>query len=127
MDIDLYKDSEKIIELKYNDIELKKNKFIIKKNLDIPIMINFYLPDCKHCKKIVNVWEDTSIRFNNDFKFYSVNCNDIDNNNDLISRELKIKEYPSIMYTKKDNLSKLLKYNGRITNDDMLYFISYYI
>ena len=34
MDIDLYKDSEKIIELKYDDIELKKNKFIIKKNLD---------------------------------------------------------------------------------------------
>ena len=31
------------------------------------------------------------------------------------------------MYTKKDNLSKLLKYTGRITNDDMLYFISFYI
>ena len=127
MDEDLYKDSRLVKELKHNDFKIVKDKFILKDDCNLPIIINFYLPSCKHCRKIVRLWNEISIRFNNDFKFYSINCDDVNNNNDLLCKKLKIKEYPSILYSLKSDSNKYIKYRGRINKDDLLYFISYYI
>ena len=127
MNIDLYENSRLIKELKYNDFKLVKKNYLLKENSNIPVIMNFYLPTCKHCKKIVELWNELSIRFNNDFKFYSINCDDIDNNNDILCKKLKIKEYPSILFSIKSNLNKYQKYRGRIDKDNLYYFISYYI
>jgi len=127
MDEDLYKDSRLVKELKYSDFKMVKDKIILNEDCNLPIIINFYLPSCKHCKKIVRLWNEMSIRFNNDFKFYSINCDDVSSNNDLLCKKLTIKEYPTILYSLNNTSSKYEKYRGRVTKDDLFYFISFYL
>jgi thiol-disulfide isomerase/thioredoxin len=122
---DLYKTSEYIIELKYKDFKKKDNNYFIYNNKNTKNIFLFYLPSCKHCNKIIETWNEISVRFNNDFKFYSINCDDIKNDNDLLCSSFKIKQYPSIKYTLKDNKYKI--YKGTMDKDDLYYFMCLYI
>ena len=121
----LYEDSEYIREIKYKDFKKYKNKLFIENNKDNNNLFLFYLPGCKHCKQLINAWNELSIRFNNDFKFYTINCDNIKEDNDLLCSEFNIKKYPTIKYTIKED--KYKDYKGIIDKDSLYYFICLYI
>ena len=70
---DLYQDSEYIKELKYKDFKKKYKKLILKDTKISNKIIMFYLPSCKYCSKIVKIWDDLSMRFNNSFDCFRFN------------------------------------------------------
>jgi thiol-disulfide isomerase/thioredoxin len=127
MDItDFYKESENIKELKYKNFKKKSTKLILKDKSKSNKIIIFYLSSCKYCKDIITLWDDLSHRFNYDFTFYAINCDDINNDNDLLCTTFKIKTYPHIKYILSNN-NKIHIYNGLLNRDDLFYFFCKYI
>ena len=112
-----------IIELKYKDFIINKNK--IKINNDFfnnKGFIIFYAPWCKHCQDI----STDLINLSNDnlyiFPIGAVNIEDIKNENHLLSKKAKIKQIPTIKYI--NSKGYLLDYNYDINIDNLKYFIN---
>ena len=119
-----YKNINSIIELKYKDF--KKKDLIFKNPHNIHNILLFYLPSCKHCTNVVETWIEISNRFNNDFNFFAINCDDIKKDNDRLCTEFKVKQYPFIKYQLKGG-KKYKDYKGKIDRDNLFYFICLYI
>jgi thiol-disulfide isomerase/thioredoxin len=119
---DYFNKSEDVDELKNKKLKNIYNLLNFTKQNSI---IMFYLPSCTYCKQLITIWNELSIRFNHDFKFYAVNCDDVDNDNDLLCSKLKVKKYPCIKYVFK-NKKRINNYFGVINRDDLFYFLCKY-
>ena len=112
-----------IIELKYKDFIISKNKIKINNDFfDNKGLIVFYAPWRKHCQGI----STDLINLSNDnlyiFPIGAVNIEDIKNENHLLSKKAKIKQIPTIKYI--NSKGYLLDYKYDINIDNLKYFIN---
>ena len=79
----IYGENKGIIELKYKDFIVKKNKLFINNKFfdENKGLIIFYAPWCSHCKKMSDYLIDLALDNLNIFPIGSVNIEDIKNEN----------------------------------------------
>ncbi len=119
----IYGIDDKVSELKCRDFLIKKDELFIKNKefLDNKSLIIFYAPWCKHCNKMYDDIRELSITNLYKFKIGSVNINDIENKNYILSDTLKIKHIPSIYIIKN---KKLVSFNKEATFENIFYYIN---
>ncbi len=119
----IYGIDDKVSELKCRDFLIKKDELFIKNKefLDNKSLIIFYAPWCKHCNKMYDDIRELSITNLYKFKIGSVNINDIENKNYILSDTLKIKHIPSIYIIKN---KKLVLFNKEATFENIFYYIN---
>ena len=120
----IYGKNKGIIELKYKDFIVKKNKLYINNNFfdENKGLIIFYAPWCSHCKKMSDYLIDLALDNLNIFPIGSVNIEDTKNKNYKLTQIAQIKQIPTIMYISNDGSLKYYKYDISIEN--LKYFIN---
>ncbi len=86
-------------------------------------LINFYVPWCKCCQEMKDMWIGFATEFGNRFLIVAVNCERNFNYN--IGQWFNIKQYPTIKYIETNGT--LHDYKGKIEKDAILEFISEHI
>ena len=120
----IYGENKGIIELKYKDFIVKKNKLYINNNFfdENKGLIIFYAPWCSHCRKMSDYLIDLALNNLNIFPIGAVNIEDTKNKNYKLTQIAQIKQIPTIMYISNDGSLKYYKYDISIEN--LKYFIN---
>ena len=120
----IYGKNKGIIELKYKDFIVKKNKLFINNKFfdENKGLIIFYAPWCSHCRKMSDYLIDLALNNLNIFPIGAVNIEDTKNKNYKLTQIAQIKQIPTIMYINKDGSLKYYKYDISIEN--LKYFIN---
>ena len=120
----IYGENKGIIELKYKDFIVKKNKLFINNKFfdENKGLIIFYAPWCSHCRKMSDYLIDLALNNLNIFPIGAVNIEDTKNKNYKLTQIAQIKQIPTIMYINKDGSLKYYKYDISIEN--LKYFIN---
>jgi thiol-disulfide isomerase/thioredoxin len=113
-----FKENNNLIIKQINGDKIKLKKNYIGKNG----IIIFYSIGCSKCKKMIDFWTNIAINYIYSFPIYSVNCDNIIDNNDYMLPLLKIMEYP--FYVTFDKNGVIEKFNTEITLENVLYYIS---
>jgi len=115
---DLYFKNKYVKELKAKDF----NHNLVKGGDKSKYMIIIYSPDCEICKQHYDLFVELSIIYNQ-FKFYAVNCFDIQECNDKLCVDLNIKSYPTLLYKTSDN--KLHNFKKNISYNTLERFLNF--
>ena len=120
----IYGSDKYITELKMKDFIYKNKKLYINNDYfsSKKGFIIFYAPWCKHCIKLSELFIDLAMSNVNLFNFGSVNCENIDNDNDRLCIYAKIKYYPTLKYIKDDG--SLESYPFELNADNLIYYIN---
>lgn len=92
----------------------------LKSNEDLPGIVVFYAPWCKHCRDRVPLWNELATHFKKRIIVAVVNCED--RYNQSLRWKLNIKKYPTVKYFKKDGILK--PYLGDIDKNSLYNFVS---
>lgn len=111
-----------VIELKSTDFDLKK-KYVKHSEFEGKMgLIMIYAPWCGHCRNMIDVWKYLAAKFRNCFVIGAVNSENIIANNIDVIKSFKVKYYPTVKFV--NEKGKVTKFDGLLTKDDLLYFIS---
>ena len=114
---DLYYKNYYIKEVKYDNFD--KNNLIKGNSINQKYFLIIYSPNCEICKTHCDLFTELALIYKN-FNFYSINCYDIKNKNDILCVNLNIKVYPTILYFKNN---KLHVFNKKITYSNLENFL----
>ena len=92
------------MKLKIKDFKLKDGKYIIKKINDKPGLLLIYAPWCGYSKLILPEWDDFKKKYSKKYYIASLNVEEKNSGNKLISKKLGITGYPTIKYVNKDGI-----------------------
>ena len=103
---DLYYKNYYIKKLKYKNFD--KNNLIKNSDINQKYFLIIYSPNCDICNNHKDLFTELALIYKN-FKFYSINCYDIKNKNDLLCINLNVTVYPTLLYFKNNKLNKFTK------------------
>lgn len=115
-------EDDSVIELTTDDFDLKNKKIKNKQFENKMGLIMIYAPWCGHCRNMVNIWRELAGQFKYCFIIGAVNSENINSNNIDIIKSFKVKYYPTVKFV--NTKGKIKKFNGNLTKDNLLYFIS---
>jgi thiol-disulfide isomerase/thioredoxin len=124
----MYDDNSCVLELTLHDFtykQKKRNKTLCVHHpymKDIPGMIIFYAPWCKSCQSFSDEIIEIAYSKQNTFHIASVNVENIEHGNDILSSYAKIKYYPTLKMVQPDG--SLTDYKGSKNIDNILYYIN---
>jgi len=119
----IYDENSCVMELTLKDFKYMNNKlYVFNKYFTIPGMILFYAPWCKTCKNLSDGIIEIAYSKINTFHIGSVNVENIEMRNDVLSSLAKVKYYPTIKMIQKDG--SLKDYDGKLTIDNLLFYIN---
>ena len=84
-------------------IEIKDNQFeqtVIKSSVNNIVLLKFWANWCQPCKKMIPIFENIMIHYNNKIKIFSINIE----NNTVITNKFYIRSIPTILIFYKKNL-----------------------
>lgn len=109
-------------ELVFKDFHIQNKRITVKnKNFQHRGFILFYAPWCSHCKKFQQEYENLSREYFQLFPFGAVNVENSKDGNDRLRLFANVVNIPTLMIIQKDG--SLEKFNGRISYDDLMYYI----
>lgn len=111
-----------VIELTSTDFDLKKKQVKHDEFKNKMGLIMIYAPWCGHCRNMIDVWKDLAGQFRYRFVIGAVNSENINAKNVDVIKGFKVKYYPTVKFV--NEKGKVTKFDGLLTKDDLLYFIS---
>lgn len=114
--------SDAVVELTDEDFDLKNKKVKHDEFKNKMGLIMIYAPWCGHCRNMIDTWKDLAGQFRYRFAIGAVNSENISANNVNVVKGFKVKYYPTVKFVNKDG--KIKRFDGLLTKDDLLYFIS---
>lgn len=120
----LYGENSCITELIWKDFTYKNKKLYLEHTLfkDIPGLIIFYAPWCKSCQSLSENIIEIAYLKQNTFRIGSVNVENIEDGNDILSSKAGIEHYPTLKIIQSDG--SLRDYKGSIQMDNILFYIN---
>jgi thiol-disulfide isomerase/thioredoxin len=117
-------DKNGVLELVLSDFEYKKNKLYIKNDYfkEKKGFILFYAPWCKHCIHFSDTYSTLALSNLNIFFFGAVNCENIEDKNDILCNYANISKYPILKYINNDGT--LTDYKFDYNYDNLIFFIN---
>lgn len=116
---DLYYKNNYVKEVKYKHFD--KNNLIKGNSINQKYFLIIYSPDCEICNNHSSLFTELALIYKN-FNFYSINCYDIKNKNDILCVNLNISVYPTLLYFKNNKLNKFKKNITYSTLENFLIF-----
>jgi thiol-disulfide isomerase/thioredoxin len=123
----IYGKNDDILELTYSDFIDRNNKLYIKNNYFTihntkKGFIIFYAPWCKHCLKISGLIRELASIYKNIYNIGSVNCENLEDKNDVLAIKANIDQFPTIKIINNDGT--LSNFNKEYSLDNLIYLIN---